>query len=66
MNEQQFANKVRQALDEQARRLDPALSERLRAARERALANRRAERVCRASMATRRSRAGRRSTLVLY
>jgi hypothetical protein len=45
MNEQQFANKVRQALDERTRRLEPALSERLRAARERALANRRAERV---------------------
>jgi len=40
MNEQQFANKVRQALDERARRLEPALAERLRAARERALAGR--------------------------
>jgi hypothetical protein len=45
MNEQQFANKVQQALDERAARLGPALVERLRAARERALASRRAERV---------------------
>lgn len=45
MNEQQFANKVRQALDQGARRVDPGLVERLRAARERALASRHAERV---------------------
>lgn len=45
MNEQQLANNVRRALDERARALPPAVSERLRAARERALASRRAERV---------------------
>lgn len=45
MNEQQFANNLRRALDESARTLTPALSERLRAARERALVSRRAERV---------------------
>ena len=45
MNEQQFANRIRKALDGRASRLDPSLSERLRAARERALAARRAERV---------------------
>ena len=45
MNEQQFANKVRQALDQGARRVDARLAERLRAARERALAGRRPERV---------------------
>ncbi len=45
MNEQQFANHVRRALDESARTLPAPLAERLRAARERALAHRRAERV---------------------
>jgi hypothetical protein len=45
MNEQQFANKVRQALDQGARSIHPMAAERLRAARERALAGRRAARV---------------------
>jgi hypothetical protein len=45
MNEQQFANKVRQVLDQGTRGIKPAAAERLRAARERALAGRRAERV---------------------
>ena len=43
MNEQQFANKVRQVLD-RGTRLDSATAERLRAARERALAARQTER----------------------
>jgi len=43
MNEHQFAHKVRQILD-QATRVDAATAERLRAARERALASRRQER----------------------
>jgi hypothetical protein len=43
MNEQQFANRVRLALNE-ATRLRPGTAERLRAARERALAVQRAER----------------------
>jgi len=45
MNEQQLANKVRHALDQGARKIHPGVAERLRAARERALAGRRAERV---------------------
>jgi hypothetical protein len=43
MNEHQFAHKIRQVLD-QATRVDPAIAERLRAARERALDARRPER----------------------
>jgi len=43
MNEHQFANKIRQALNQGAR-LDAGTAERLRAARERALAARRQER----------------------
>ena len=43
MNEQQFANKIRQVLD-QGTRVDPVTAERLRAARERALDARRPER----------------------
>ena len=43
MNEHQFANKIRQALNQGAR-LDAGTTERLRAARERALAARRQER----------------------
>jgi hypothetical protein len=42
MNELQFANKIRQVLDESAR-VDAQTAERLRAARERALANQRME-----------------------
>ena len=48
MNEIKFANKIRQALNEGARLEGPrgaAIAERLRAARERALAQRRVERV---------------------
>jgi len=45
MNEQQFANKVRGALDQATLRVDPVIVERLRAARERALEGRRPERV---------------------
>ena len=44
MNEQQFANKIRQALNESARldgKMSPRVIERLRAARERALERRR-------------------------
>jgi hypothetical protein len=47
MNEQQFANKIRQALNEGSRvngHLSPRVAERLREARERALARRRPER----------------------
>jgi hypothetical protein len=43
MNEIKFANKVRQALNEGAR-VDTHIAERLRAARERAIANRKPER----------------------
>lgn len=43
MNEHQFANKIRQALN-QGTRLDARTAERLRAARERALAAQKAER----------------------
>lgn len=43
MNEHQFAHKIRQILD-QGTRVNPAMAERLRAARERALAGRRLER----------------------
>ena len=43
MNEIKFANKVRQALNEGAR-VDTRIAERLRAARERAIANRKPER----------------------
>jgi hypothetical protein len=43
MNELQFANKIRQALNQGAR-LDAHISERLRAAREQALARRKPER----------------------
>ena len=43
MNEQLFANKICQVLD-RATRVDPAIAERLRAARERALDARRVER----------------------
>ena len=43
MNEIKFANKVRQALNEGSR-VDAHISERLRAARERAIANRKPER----------------------
>ena len=44
MNEQLFANKICQVLDRASTRVSPAIAERLRAARERALDARRLER----------------------
>ena len=44
MNEQLFANKIRQVLDRASTRVNPGIAERLRAARERALDARRLER----------------------